>query len=38
MICLDECMCQWVNGEMSNYDYLLHLNSSAYRTFADLSQ
>ena len=33
-----ECLQQWVNGKMSNFDYLMHLNSAAYRSFADLSQ
>jgi len=33
-----ECMHQWVYGKMSNFDYLMHLNSAAYRSFADLSQ
>jgi hypothetical protein len=28
----------WVNGLMSNYDYLLYINTMASRTFNDLSQ
>ncbi|CAH1391564.1 unnamed protein product [Nezara viridula] len=28
----------WVNGSISNYDYLLYLNSQADRTFNDLTQ
>lgn len=35
---LVECMHQWVYGKISNFDYLMHLNSAAYRSFADLSQ
>jgi hypothetical protein len=33
-----EVMEQWVHGKISNFDYLMHLNSAAYRSFADLSQ
>ncbi|KAK9510830.1 hypothetical protein O3M35_005530 [Rhynocoris fuscipes] len=29
---------QWQNGAISNYDYLLYLNSEADRTFNDLTQ
>ncbi|PNF22132.1 hypothetical protein B7P43_G06803 [Cryptotermes secundus] len=29
---------QWQNGVLSNYDYLLYLNSMADRTFSDLTQ
>ncbi|KAJ8681165.1 hypothetical protein QAD02_016952 [Eretmocerus hayati] len=29
---------QWQNGSLSNYDYLLYLNSLADRTFHDLTQ
>uniref|UniRef100_A0A146LEF4 Protein FAN n=2 Tax=Lygus hesperus TaxID=30085 RepID=A0A146LEF4_LYGHE len=29
---------QWQNGAISNYDYLLYLNSQADRTFNDLTQ
>lgn len=35
---LVECMQQWIYGKISNFDYLMHLNSAAYRSFADLSQ
>ena len=35
---LIEVMQQWVYGKISNFDYLMHLNSAAYRSFADLSQ
>jgi factor associated with neutral sphingomyelinase activation len=28
----------WVNGHMSNYDYLLYLNTMGSRSFSDLSQ
>ena len=31
-------MSLWIQGKMSNYDYLMHLNSAAYRSFADISQ
>jgi hypothetical protein len=33
-----ECMHQWVYGKLSNFDYLMQLNSMAYRSFEDLSQ
>jgi hypothetical protein len=33
-----ECMHQWVYGKISNFDYLMQLNSMAYRSFEDLSQ
>ena len=33
-----ELMHQWVYGKISNFDYLMSLNSIAYRSFADLSQ
>ena len=29
---------QWTNGKMSNFDFLMHLNSFAGRTFNDLTQ
>ena len=29
---------QWQNGSLSNYDYLMYLNSLADRTFNDLTQ
>ncbi|KAL7565981.1 hypothetical protein ACA910_011004 [Epithemia clementina (nom. ined.)] len=29
---------QWVNGKMSNFDFLMHLNSLAGRSFNDLTQ
>ena len=29
---------QWVDGNMSNYEYLIKINSAAYRTRNDLSQ
>lgn len=29
---------QWVNGKMSNFDFLMHLNSFAGRTYNDLTQ
>jgi hypothetical protein len=35
---LDEIQRQWVYGNVSNFEYLMHLNSAAYRSFADLSQ
>ena len=35
---LIEVMQQWVCGKISNFDYLMHLNSAAFRSFADLSQ
>lgn len=28
----------WVDGGLSNFDYLLHLNSYAQRSFQDLTQ
>ena len=28
----------WIEGKLSNYDYLMHLNSAAMRTFADITQ
>ena len=31
-------MLKWQNGEMSNYDYLMHLNNFADRSFNDLTQ
>ena len=33
-----EVMHQWVYGKLSNFDYLMALNSAAYRSFSDLSQ
>jgi hypothetical protein len=33
-----EIMHQWVYGKLSNFDYLMALNSAAYRSFSDLSQ
>lgn len=29
---------QWVNGQLSNYDYLLNLNKFGNRSFKDVSQ
>lgn len=29
---------KWINGEISNYEYLMYLNSAANRSFNDLSQ
>lgn len=29
---------QWVNGKMTNFDFLMHLNSFAGRTYNDLTQ
>jgi factor associated with neutral sphingomyelinase activation len=29
---------KWRNREISNFDYLLYLNSAAYRTFSDFTQ
>jgi len=34
---LDYCY-MWVNGGLSNLDYLLLLNSYAYRSFSDITQ
>ena len=31
-------MLKWQNGEISNYDYLMHLNNFADRSFNDLTQ
>jgi hypothetical protein len=31
-------MLAWQNGEMSNFDYLMYLNSLADRSFNDLAQ
>lgn len=28
----------WINGNMSNFDYIMHLNTLAGRTYSDLSQ
>lgn len=37
-ISIDQYMRDWVEGKMSNYDYLIKLNSAANRTRNDLSQ
>ena len=29
---------KWVNGQMTNFEYLMHLNSAAGRTYNDLTQ
>lgn len=29
---------RWINGDISNYTYLMHLNDLAGRTFNDMSQ
>jgi hypothetical protein len=29
---------RWVNGDISNYTYLMHLNDLSGRTFNDMSQ
>lgn len=29
---------KWINGEISNYDYLMFLNTASNRSFNDLSQ
>lgn len=34
----DSMIIKWQHGEISNYDYLLYLNSLADRSFNDLTQ
>ncbi|XP_040571952.1 protein FAN [Lepeophtheirus salmonis] len=36
--CEENMTLQWVNGVISNYDYLIYLNSAADRSFNDLTQ
>ena len=35
---LDKITTSWQNQEISNFEYLMHLNQAAYRTFCDLTQ
>lgn len=35
---LDDYANLWIEGKLSNYEYLMHLNSASMRTFADITQ